>query len=193
MDIKQRPNSLSFIIDAGPLVLFFLTNFFAPKFGVPEDKRFMLATGVLIVAVLVALIYSYIVTKKLAVMPLVTAIPVIIFGGLTIYFNDESFLKMKPTIINLLIAATLMVGLFFKTYLLTYLFGKAFELTDAGWRGLTIRYALFCVLLAVLNEYVWRTMSTDAWVNFKVWAILPLGIGFMLMQMPFITKHSVSK
>jgi intracellular septation protein len=188
---KEMPQGLKLTFEMGPLVLFFLINYFGSRFGLDDKSRFMVATSVFMVAIIVALIGHYIVAKTLAVMPLITAVPVLLFGGLTLYFENESFIKMKPTIVNILIALTLLIGLYFKKYFLKFLFGNSFTLVEKSWATLTIRYALFTLLLAALNEYVWRTQTTDFWVAFKVWGIMPLSIAFMLSQMPFIMKNQV--
>jgi intracellular septation protein len=187
---KEMPHGLKLTFDMGPLVLFFLINYFGGRFGLDDKSRFMVATAAFMVAIVISLAWQYAITRKLAVLPLVTAVPVLLFGGLTLYFDDASFIKLKPTIVNALIALTLLIGLYFKKNFLAILFGQAFSLTDAGWRGLTIRYALFSILLAILNEIVWRTQTTDFWVAFKVWGIMPLTMVFMLTQMPFLMKHS---
>jgi intracellular septation protein len=181
---------LKFMLEMGPLLAFFAVNFFGSKFGLNDNERFMYATGVFMVAIIVALVAHYALTKTLATMPLITAVPVLLFGGLTLYFNDESFIKMKPTFMNVLIGITLLIGLYFKKNLLEYLFQGAFKLSQQGWRTLTFNYALFSFLLAALNEVVWRTQTTDFWVSFKVWGIMPLTFLFMLSQMRLIQNNT---
>src|SRR5690606_22725433 len=150
-----------------------------------------IATGLFIVATLISLAVSLALTRRLPVMPFVTGVVVVVFGGLTLWLHDETFIKMKPTIVNTLFGVVLLGGLLFGKSLLGYVFDSVFRLTDEGWRKLTFRWGLFFFALAVLNEIVWRTMSTDAWVNFKVFAILPLTFIFAMLQMRLITKHAL--
>ena len=124
-------------------------------------------------------------------MPLVTAIVVVVFGGLTLWLQDDTFIKMKPTIIYLLFGGTLIGGLAFGKSFLGYVFDTVFQLTDEGWRKLTFRWGLFFFALAVLNEIVWRSVSTDTWVTFKVFAILPITFVFTLSQMPLINRYAL--
>jgi intracellular septation protein len=125
-------------------------------------------------------------------MPLVTAVVVVVFGAATLFFQNETFIKLKPTIIYLLFAVTLFGGLIFKKPLLAMVFDQVFHLTDEGWRKLTVRWALFFLALAVLNEIVWRTTSTDTWVTFKVFGVMPLTFIFAAFQYPLLTKHDAS-
>lgn len=162
------------LVELGPLLLFFLVNSRAGIFW---------GTGVLIVATVISIIASRVMFGKLAIMPLVSAFFVIIFGGLTLWLADDLFIKLKPTIVNLIFATVLLGGLFFGHSLLRHLFGDVFKLTDEGWRLLTLRWGLFFVGLAILNEVVWRNFSTDTWVSFKVFGIMPLTMIFGLSQM----------
>mgnify|MGYP000207781175 CR=1 FL=1 len=145
------------------------------------------------VAVVVALIGSWLLERRLPVMPMVSAIFVTVFAGLTWVLHDDTFIKLKPTIVNSLFAAILFGGLFMGKSLLRPLFEQAFDLDAEGWRKLTFRWACFFVALAVLNELVWRNFDTALWVNFKVFGIMPLTIVFTLSQMPLIQRHSVKK
>ena len=147
------------LIDIGPLAVFFI---FYTRNGLQASiLPFMIAT-------IIAVLFSYILEKKIPIMPTVGATIVLIFGGLTIYFDNEVFFKMKPTIINFLFAAVLYGGTIIKKPLLKYLLGAALKLEDLGWKILTQRWIGFFIALAILNEIVWRTQSTDIWVNFKV-------------------------
>ena len=124
-------------------------------------------------------------------MPLVTGVVVLIFGGLTLYFQDSLFIKLKPTIVNTLFGLTLLGGLLFGRSLLPVVLDAVFQLDEEGWRKLTFRWGLFFILLAVLNEAVWRTQSDDVWVNFKVWGVMPLTVVFAVFQTPLIMKHQL--
>ena len=181
---KQLNPVLKLVLDIGPLVLFFAAN---AKFGI------FAATGVFMAAVLIALLITYYMTRHIAVMPVVTAIVVLIFGGLTLVLHDELFIKLKPTIIYVLFGSTLMGGLLFGKPLLGIVFDSVFHLRDEGWRKLTWRWALFFFALAILNEIVWRTQTTDFWVSFKLFGVVPLTFVFAALQYPLLTKYSLDK
>ncbi len=170
------------LIDIGPLAVFFI---FYTRSGLQASiLPFMIAT-------VIAVLFSYILEKKIPIMPTVGAGIVLIFGGLTIYFDNEVFFKMKPTIINLLFAVILYGGMIIKKPLLKILLGAALKLQDEGWRILTYRWIGFFIALAILNEIVWRTQSTDIWVNFKVFGILPITFIFTMTQFPLIKKYQI--
>ncbi|WP_119300840.1 septation protein A [Dongia deserti] len=171
------------LVDWGPLIAFFVTF----KIG-----GLMQATAVLIVVTGVLTGLGYFLTRKIQPMPLVTLVVVGIFGGLTLWLQDETFIKMKPTIILGLFAAALVGGLAIGKPPLKFLMGSALELDEAGWRKLTLRFALFFAATAVLNEIIWRTQSTDLWVDFKVFGILVLNVLFMLTQIPLIKRHQLN-
>lgn len=173
---------LRLALEAGPLAIFFWCN---AKFGI------FTATGVFMAATLIALGGNWLLERRLPVMPLVSGFFVLVFGGLTLILQDDLFIKMKPTIVNSLFAIILFGGLATGRALLKPLFGAAMQLTDAGWRLLTIRWACFFVVLAVINEVVWRNFPTDTWVDFKVFGIMPITIVFTLAQMPLILKHQI--
>lgn len=173
--------ALKFVLELGPLGIFFFAN---------QRYEIFTATGAFMVAVVAALSVNYALTRKIAIMPCVTAVVVLVFGGLTLYLQDELFIKLKPTIVNLLFAGVLFGGLFFGRSLLSYLFDSAFKLTEEGWRILTWRWAAFFVFLAILNEFVWRFYSTDFWVSFKVFGVMPITFIFALSQMPLIMKYA---
>ena len=143
------------------------------------------------IATIIAVLFSYIMEKKIPVMPTVGALIILIFGGLTIYFDNEVFFKMKPTIINLLFALILYGGIIVKKPLLKSLLGAAIKLEDEGWKILTQRWISFFIALAILNEIVWRTQSTDIWVNFKVFGILPITFIFTMTQFSLIKKYQI--
>ena len=142
-------------------------------------------------ATVIAVLFSYILEKKIPIMPTVGAGIVLLFGGLTIYFDNDVFFKMKPTIINILFAVILYGGILINKPLLKYLLGAALKLEEAGWKILTQRWIGFFIALAVLNEIVWRTQSTDVWVSFKVFGILPITFIFTMTQFPLIKKYQI--
>ena len=170
------------LIDIGPLAVFFI---FYTRSGLQASiLPFMVAT-------IIAVLFSYILEKKIPIMPTVGAGIVLLFGGLTIYFDNDVFFKMKPTIINLLFAVILYGGILINKPLLKYLLGAALKLEEEGWKILTQRWIGFFIALAVLNEIVWRTQSTDVWVNFKVFGILPITFIFTMTQFPLIKKYQI--
>ncbi|HEY5167088.1 MAG TPA: septation protein A [Pseudolabrys sp.] len=181
---KQLNPILKLVLDIGPLVLFFAAN---AKFGI------YVATGSFMVAVLIALAVSYLMTRHIAVMPLVTAAIVLVFGGLTLFLHDDLFIKLKPTIIYVLFGGTLLGGLALGKPLLETLFDSVFHLTEEGWRKLTWRWVLFFFALAVLNEIVWRTQTTDFWVSFKLFGVVPLTFLFGALQYPLLVKYNTDE
>ncbi len=177
---KLNP-TLKLVLDLGPLLVFFAAN---SRFGI------FAATGAFMAAIVLALAVAYALTRHLPIMPLVTAVVVLVFGTLTLVLHDELFIKVKPTIIYVLFGGVLLVGLAFGKSLLGVVFDSVFHLTDEGWRKLTWRWALFFLALAVLNEIVWRTQTTDVWVSFKVFGVVPLTFVFAALQYPLLTKYA---
>jgi intracellular septation protein len=175
---------LKLTLDIGPLVLFFAAN---AKFGI------FVATAAFMAAVLTALAVAYAMTRRIEIMPLVTAIIVLIFGSLTIVLHNAEFIKIKPTIIYLLFGGTLIGGLAFGKSFLGTLLDSVFDLTEEGWRKLTWRWALFFFALAVLNEIVWRNFSTNVWVSFKLFGVVPLTFLFGAAQYPLLMKYAAEK
>jgi intracellular septation protein len=205
MTEQTQPSPLvKLALDLGPLLLFFFANsrpaLFEPlirqiipaAIATGERAGIFVATAVFMVAILVALAVSYAMTRRLPMMALVSAVVVVVFGGLTLFLQDELFIKLKPTIIYLLFAGTLFGGILFRKPLLAMVFDQMFNLTAEGWRKLTVRWALFFLALAVLNEIVWRTQSTDTWVTFKVFGVMPLTFVFAMLQYPLLTKYAAS-
>jgi intracellular septation protein len=177
----QLNPALKLVLDLGPLLVFFAAN---SRFGI------FAATGAFMAAIVIALAVAYALTRHLPIMPLVTAIVVVVFGTLTLVLHDELFIKVKPTIIYVLFGGVLLGGLAFGKSLLGIVFDSVFHLTEEGWRKLTLRWALFFLALAVLNEIVWRTQTTDIWVDFKVFGVLPLTFLFAALQYPLLEKYA---
>lgn len=177
---STQSSLIKFVLDLGPLIVFFVGFRFLGIYG---------ATAAFMIAVLLALAVGYVRERKFSPMPLFTAVLVFVFGGLTLYLKNDTFIKMKPTVLYGFVGALLLVGLAFNRLFIKYVFAQAFDLSDEGWRKLTWRWAVFAFALAVLNELVWRNYSTAIWVDFKVWAIMPLIFLFALAQTPFVLKH----
>ena len=175
-------NISKLFIDIGPLAVFFIFY-----------TRGDLKTAILpfMIATIISVLFSYIIEKKIPIMPTVGAAIILVFGGLTIYFDNDAFFKMKPTIINLLFAGVLFAGILMNKPLLKYLLGGAIKLKEEGWLILTKRWIGFFISLAILNEIIWRTQSTDIWVNFKVFGILPITFIFTLTQFTIIKKFQI--
>src|SRR5450432_3507877 len=180
---KLNP-ALKIVLDLGPLLVFFAAN---SRFGI------FAATGAFMAAILIALALAYALTRHLPIMPLVTAVVVVVFGSLTLVLHDELFIKVKPTIIYVLFGGVLLGGLGFGKSLLGVVFDSVFHLTEEGWRKLTWRWALFFLVLAVLNEMVWRTQTTDFWVSFKLFGVVPLTFLFGGLQYPLLVKYAAEK
>jgi intracellular septation protein len=184
---------LKLVLELGPLVVFFFANAYGDRFGVAENRRIFAATAIFIVATVIALAVHYALVRKLPIMPLVSGVVVVVFGGLTLWLDNETFIKLKPTIVNTLFGVVLLVGLWFGKPLLAVVLDSVFELTDEGWRKLTFRWAMFFFFLAVLNEIVWRTQTTDVWVSFKVFGIMPITIAFALAQTPLLMRYEAKR
>ena len=186
LNTEKKPNTenqlLKLILEIGPLAIFFIGN---AKFGI------FAATTAFMVAISISLIASRIIFGKIAVMPMITGVFVLIFGGLTIWLQDETFIKLKPTIVNLIFASIMFGGLLFNKLIWKLLFSHVFQLDDLGWRKLQILWGCYFVILAILNEFVWRNYSTDTWVNFKVFGIMPLTFVFSLALLPLLTRHQL--
>lgn len=173
---------LKIALEMGPLVIFFLANSYLGIF--PGTAIFMVMT-------VIALGLSYALARTIPIMPLITAVFVIVFGGLTLYLADETFIKLKPTIVNAMFSTILLVGLLSGRLFIKLVFESAFNLTDRGWTLLTRAWIGFFAVLALLNEIVWRNFPTDTWVTFKVFGVMPLTIGFTLMLLPLISRHMI--
>ena len=205
---EMRPQIIKLVLELGPLVVFFLANakgedilaanpMLSGWFG---GHSIIFATAVFMAAMAISLLVAWLVLKKVAVMPLVTGIVVMVFGGLTLWLQDDTFIKIKPTITNLLFSGTLLGGLLFKQSLLKYVFGDVYKLLPRGWYLLTLRWGLFFLVLAIANEVVWRGANAyfpndakaagDVWVSFKVWGVMPLTVLFSVLQLPTLTKYA---
>lgn len=194
---ELKPQLTKMALELGPLVVFFIVNtkgedFLAawPVLTQWFSSPIIFATAVFMVAMAISLALSWLLLRKIAVMPLVTGVVVLIFGGLTLYFQDSTFIKMKPTIVNALFGATLLGGMLFGQSLLKYVFGEVYRLQPKGWQILTLRWGVFFFVLAALNEIVWRNFDDNTWVAFKVWATMPLTIIFAATQLPVLTKYA---
>ena len=176
---------LKFITDFGPLLIFFTIYY-------KSDNNLSAAIPPLIISTLIAVAIMYFIEKKIPYVPLIGAVVISLFGGLTLYFNNPIFIYMKPTIVNLIFAAILLVSksFFNKNFLILFL-QTAFQLNEEGWGKLDARWAYFFIFLAFLNELVWRTQPEATWVNFKVWGMLPITIIFTAMQLPLINRYKL--
>jgi len=175
-----QPSGLKLALDFGPLLLFFVANW-------QFDLR--TATAVFMVASVVAVAVQWVRERKLPIMPLITLVIVLVFGGLTLALHDDTFIKMKPTLVYGLFALVLAGGMVVRRPLLKHLFGTAFQLDADGWRILTLRWIGFFITMAVLNEMLWRVLSTDQWVAFKTFGALPLTLLFAGAQLPLLRRH----
>lgn len=175
---------LKFLVEMGPLVVFFLVNSRAGIYW---------GTGCFVAATMASLLASRFLFGRVPVMPLVSGVVVLVFGGLTLWLQDDLFIKLKPTIVNAIFASVLFGGLLYGKSLLRYLFGDVFALDEEGWRKLTFRWACFFVFLAILNEFAWRLLTTDQWVTFKVFAIMPITMAFAISQVGLLQRHALEK
>ena len=193
---RELPPLPKFALEMGPLLVFFFANARGERLAelfptlAALGGPIFVATALFMTATAVSLVVSYALTRTVPLLPLLTGAVVLAFGALTIWLQDELFIKIKPTIINGGIGAVLLVGLALGRPLLRPVFGAAFDLDDEGWRKLTLRWGLFFLALALLNEAIWRTQTTDFWVAFKVWGMFPITLAFTLSQMPLIMRHS---
>ncbi len=194
---------LKLALEMGPLLVFFLANnrpeLFRPLFWplLPAtlidgaQGGIFVATAAFMVAMLISLVLTRTLLGKLPIMPLVSGVVVLVFGGLTLWLQDDLFIKMKPTIVNSLFGLVLLGGLAFGKPLLPYVLDSVFQLTEKGWHQLTLRWGLFFFVLAAINEVVWRMFSTDFWVAFKVWGVMPLTMIFAMAQIGILQRHAL--
>jgi len=195
---------LKLALEMGPLLVFFLANnkpdLFRPLFRAVlpasltdgAQSGIFVATAAFMIAMLVSLVLTKALLGKLPIMPLVSGVVVLVFGGLTLWLQDDLFIKLKPTIVNTLFGVVLLVGLALGKPLLRLVLDSVFQLTTEGWRKLTLRWGLFFFVLAGLNEVVWRSFSTDFWVAFKVWGVMPLTMAFAVAQVGLMQTHALN-
>ena len=194
---KEINPLLKLVLELGPLMVFFFANargeWLIERFPALSNigEPIFIATALFMAATAIALAASWILVRSLPIMPLISGIVVLIFGALTLWLHNETFNKMNPTIVNALFWIILLGGLYFGKSLLGYVFDSAFKLNAEGWRKLTMRWGIFFIFLAVLNEVVWRSFSTDFWVAFKVWGTMPITLLFTFAQMPLVMKYSI--
>lgn len=186
------------LLDFAPLLVFFVAYMALRKGGGAPgshvlDPGLMWATVLFMGATFISLAVSYALERNIHVLPVISAGIVLVFGGLTLVFNDDRFIKMKPTIIYSLFAAVLLGGLPAKKVFIKHVFGTVFELDERGWRALTLRWGIFFVSLAALNEVLWRTLSTDQWVTFKVWGFMAIILAFSVWQAVSIARRQAKE
>jgi intracellular septation protein len=169
-------------LDLGPLLIFFAANALFNIYG---------ATFAFMVAVLIAIVIGIALERRISPVPLITGVLVFVFGGLTLWLSNDIFIKIKPTILYTMFAVLLLGGLAFGRLFIKFLLGQTLRLSEQAWRTLTWRWSLFFLVLAVLNEIVWRNVSTNTWVAFKVWGVFPLTLLFAMAQTPFIARHQI--
>jgi len=188
---KQEPTGASrLLIDLGPLIVFFAANYLAP---VPQIAKIFVATGAFMAAMVAAMLYSQIRFRTISPLLWFSGIMVVIMGGLTIWLHNESFIKLKPTIYYVFVAALLGFGLWTKRPILQSVLGSTYPgLDETGWNKLTRNWALFFLVMAAINEAVWRNSSTEFWIGFKIWGALPLTFIFALANVPMLMKHGLS-
>ena len=198
MERKPIGQGSKLALEMGPLIVFFVANTYgeelAVRFPLLADLggKIFVGTAFFMVAMVISLALTWMLERRVALMPLVTGVMVLVFGGLTLYLQDEIFIKVKPTIVNILFGVTILGILFiFKKPVMKILFDGPFKLDDVGWAKLSFRWGCYFLFLALVNEIVWRNFSNDFWVNFKVWGTMPMTIIFMLFQYPVMVKHAL--
>lgn len=182
--IRKMPTLVKLAVEIGPLVLFFYMN---SKLGIFD------ATMGFMVAISVALAVAWAFERRIPTLPLVTGIVVMVFGGLTLWLQDETFIKLKPTIVNACFALAIYTGLALKRNYIKTVMGSMINMDDEGWRILAWRWGFFFIAMAVLNEFIWRNFSTDFWVSFKVFGFLPITFVFAMLQISVMNRHSLDK
>ncbi len=186
---RHLPPLANLALEMGPLVLFFLTNAFGERFGLSGDQATYTAIGLFVGATVVSLAIHFALLRRVPIMPLVSGVVVLVFGGLALALRDKTFFVIKPTIVNGLFGVILLGGLFFRKSLLSVVLDSVFALSEEGWRQLTLRWGVFFLFLAALNEVVWRTQDYEFWVKFKVFGIMPITVLFALAQTPLLMRY----
>ena len=188
---KEAGSGSQLLIDIGPLLVFFAANFFAP---VPPALKIFVATGAFMAAMIAAMIYSALRFRRISPLLWFSGVLVVLMGGVTLWLHDETFIKVKPTLYYLFVAALLGFGLMTGRPLLKAVLGSTYPgLDPEGWRKLTLNWALFFAFMAALNEAVWRNSTTDFWVGFKLWGAIPLTFLFALANVPMLLRHGLNK
>ena len=190
---EPKPNggASQLLIDIGPLLIFFIANFFAP---VPPALKIFVATGAFMAAMVAAMLYSALRFHRISPMLWFSGVLVVVMGGVTLWLHNETFIKMKPTLYYLFVAALLAFGLVKDKPLLKRVLGSTYPgLDETGWRKLTRNWAIFFACMAVLNEAVWRNSTTDFWVGFKLWGAIPLTFLFALANVPMLLRHGLNR
>ena len=189
MTTRKTSPQFRLALDYGPLVVFFLVNFLGRG---PALARVVEATVAFMLAMVVALVVSWVKTRHISPMLMISGVLVLVFGGLTVYFHDDRFIKMKPTLVYAIFASVLGFGMATGRPLLQSLLETAYPGLDAtGWRKLTRNWAMFFVTMAIVNEIVWRNSSTDFWVGFKLWGVIPLTLLFAIANVPMLMRHGL--
>ncbi|MEN2495199.1 MAG: putative intracellular septation protein A [Hyphomicrobiaceae bacterium hypho_1] len=176
-------NLFKLFLEVGPVIVFFICNVYTEIFW---------ATGIFMLTTAIALLISQIFLNRIPILPLVSGGSILLFGSLTLIFQEELFIKIKPTIINLIFASILFGGLIVRRSLIKYVLGEVYQLNDEGWRQLTLRWACFFIFLAIMNEFIWRTFSTEFWISFKLWGVMPITMAFTILQINLLKKHDTS-
>ncbi len=182
--LKLNADTKRAYLEYGPLILFFATNYF---------KGIIWGTAVLVISTLISLSVSWILDKKIPMLAFFGCCAVVFFGGLTLFFNDDFFIKIKPTIMCLLLSLILIVGIFTKRNLLKYMLSSQLSLNEKGWKQITIIWSLMFLVSGISNEIAWRNLTTDSWVTFKVFGLTGISIFFAILSIPVMTKNSIKK
>lgn len=192
MAVAKVNQNEALLLELSPVVVYVVAYAAASWVSLFDSAPIMVATACFIVATVVAVTISIMRSRTLPVMPLATALPLCVLGGIGLAMKDDTFIKLRPTVINVLFSIILLGGLFFNKALLRYVFGVAFKLSVAGWRKLTFRWGLFCLVMAILNELIWRTMSDGIWVVYDAWVSTGLTLAFAIAQYPLLARYEDS-